>query len=48
MEAGDEVVIIGCNGKAAILPTEPARALGTVASEILTGLGARVPRVYRD
>jgi len=43
---GDEVVLIGTNGKASILPTEPARALGTVASEILSGLGKRIPRVY--
>jgi len=44
---GDDVVLIGTNGSLAIPPTEPAKALGTVASEVLSGLGKRVPRVYR-
>ncbi len=44
--AGDEVILIGTNGKVAIPPTEPARTMGTVASEVLTGLGKRIPRVY--
>ncbi len=44
---GDDVVLIGTNGRLAIPPTEPAKALGTVASEVLSGLGKRVPRVYR-
>jgi alanine racemase len=43
---GDEVILIGTNGKVAIPPTEPARALGTVASEVLSGLTKRIPRVY--
>ena len=47
-QAGDEVVLIGTNGKVSIPPTEPARALGTVASEVLSGLGKRIPRLYRD
>ena len=47
-QPGDEVVLIGTNGKASIPPTEPARALGTVASEVLSGLTKRVPRLYRD
>jgi len=45
---GDEVILIGANGSAAIPPTEPARALGTVCSEVLSGLNRRVPRVYSD
>jgi alanine racemase len=44
---GDDVVLIGTNGRLAIPPTEPAKALGTVASEVLSGLGKRVPRIYR-
>jgi alanine racemase len=48
VEAGDDATLIGVNGQATIPPTEPARALGTVASELLTGLGKRIPRVYRD
>ena len=46
-QPGDEIILIGANGKLAIPPTEPARSLGTVASEILSGLGKRVPRIYR-
>ncbi len=45
---GDEAILIGTNGKVTIPPTEPARAVGTVASEILTGLSKRIPRVYCD
>ncbi|MFQ5724221.1 MAG: alanine racemase, partial [Terriglobia bacterium] len=45
---GDHAVLIGSNGNASIPPTEPARALGTVASEVLSGLGRRVTRLYRD
>lgn len=47
-QAGDEVTLIGQNGNAAIPPTELARALDTVASEVLSGLGKRIPRVYCD
>ncbi|MFB3095324.1 MAG: alanine racemase C-terminal domain-containing protein [Candidatus Acidiferrales bacterium] len=45
---GDELVLIGSNGVASIPPTEVARALGSVASEVLSGLGKRIPRVYHD
>ncbi len=48
VEAGDEVLLMGTNGTATISPSEIARSLGTVASEILTGIGKRVPRVYLD
>jgi alanine racemase len=47
-QPGDEVILIGSNGSAAIPPTEPARALGTVCSEVLSGLNGRVPRVYTE
>ncbi|MGH9804727.1 MAG: alanine racemase [Candidatus Acidiferrales bacterium] len=47
-QPGDEVILIGANGSAAIPPTEPARALGTVCSEVLSGLNRRVPRIYCD
>jgi alanine racemase len=45
-QPGDEVIFIGSNGTTAIPPTEPARVLGTVCSEVLSGLNRRVPRVY--
>jgi alanine racemase len=47
-EAGDEVVLMGSNGKTTISPSEVARNLGSVASEVLTGIGKRVRRVYLD
>ena len=44
--AGDEAILLGSGGEVAISPSEVARSLGTVASEILTGIGKRVPRYY--
>jgi len=44
---GDEVVLIGSQGGAEITATEWAERLGTVAYEVVTGIGARVPRTYR-
>ena len=43
--AGDEVVLIGCQGDDEITATEVARRLGTIAYEVLTSVSARVPRV---
>ncbi len=44
---GDEVVLIGRQGDDAIGAWEWADRLGTIAYEVLTGVGGRVPRVYR-
>jgi len=44
---GDEVVLIGRQGDEAVGAWEWATRLGTIAYEVLTGIGARVPRVYR-
>ncbi len=46
VEAGDEVVLIGRQGDAEITATEWADVLGTISYEIVTGIGARVPRTY--
>jgi alanine racemase len=46
VEVGDEVVLIGSQGDAEIAASEWADRLGTVAYEIITGIGARVPRTY--
>jgi alanine racemase len=46
-EVGDEVVLIGRQGDEEITATEWAEKLGTIAYEIVTGIGARVPRSYR-
>ncbi|MBI3911296.1 MAG: alanine racemase [Armatimonadetes bacterium] len=43
---GDEAVFIGRQGEQEITVPEIARHVGTVTYEILTRLGARLPRVY--
>jgi alanine racemase len=43
---GDEVVLIGRQSKEEILATEVAAWASTIAWEIFTGIGSRVPRVY--
>ena len=46
VDVGDEVVLIGTQGDAEVTATEWAERLGTVAYEVITGIGARVPRTY--
>ena len=46
VEADDEVVLIGAQGDEEITATEWAERLGTISYEIVTGIGARVPRTY--
>ncbi|MFI5053376.1 MAG: alanine racemase [Acidimicrobiia bacterium] len=46
-EADDEVVLIGRQDDHEITATEWAEKLGTISYEIVTGIGARVPRTYR-
>ncbi len=43
---GDEVVVIGRQGKAEITAEEVAELCGTISYEILCGIAARVPRLY--
>jgi len=45
---GDEAVVIGAQGAAAITVEEVAACAGTIAYEILCGIGPRVPRRYLD
>lgn len=45
---GDEAVVIGAQGAAAITVEEVAAGAGTIAYEILCGIGPRVPRRYLD
>jgi alanine racemase len=47
VEPGDEVVMLGTQGAEAITAQEVADALGTIPYEVVCGIGARVPRVYR-
>lgn len=44
---GDEVVLIGRQGTEEVTAEEWAERLGTISYEVLTGIGPRVPRVYR-
>jgi alanine racemase len=46
VKVGDEVVLIGAQGKNRITAEELARLSGTISYEIACGLGSRIPRVY--
>lgn len=46
VEVGDEVVLLGEQGTERITASEWADHLGTIAYEIVTGIGTRVPRRY--
>ncbi len=46
VEVGDEVVLLGAQGDDEITAGEWAEHLGTIAYEIVTGIGTRVPRRY--
>lgn len=48
VEAGDEVVLIGDQGTAAVSADDWARWLDTINYEVVCGVGRRVPRVYVD
>jgi alanine racemase len=47
VDVDDEVVLIGRQGDQEITATEWAERLGTIAYEVVCGIGARVPRGYR-
>jgi alanine racemase len=44
--AGDEVVLIGRQGKESLSAEELARNWGTINYEVTCGITARVPRYY--
>jgi alanine racemase len=46
-ETGDEVVLYGRQGEAEVSIAEAAGTLGTIPYELMTGLTARVPRIWR-
>lgn len=48
LSTGEEAVFIGRQGKEEITARELAVLGGTIAYEILCGIGGRVPRVYRN
>jgi alanine racemase len=43
---GDEVVLIGSQGKKKVTTEELAMLCGTIPYEIVCGLGSRIPRIY--
>ncbi len=45
-QVGDEAVLLGRQGAEEILATEMAARASTIAWEVFTGIGSRVPRVY--
>lgn len=47
VQAGDEVVLIGRQGDEEVTADELADLQGTISYEVLTSIGARVPRVFR-
>ena len=46
VKQGDEVVLLGRQGSAEISVDEMAAWSNTISYEILTSIGARVPRIY--
>ena len=46
VEVGDEVVLLGAQGKEEITADEWAELLGTIVYEIVCGFGPRIPRRY--
>jgi alanine racemase len=46
-DVGDEVVLIGSQGKETISADDIARALDTINYEVVTRISSRIPRVYR-
>jgi len=47
VEAGDIVTVIGKDGNEEIRCEEIAEAAGTITNDILSGLSARLPRIYK-
>ena len=46
VKIGDEVIIMGTDGKNTILADDIARATGTINYEIVCAFGQRLPKVY--
>lgn len=47
VKVGDEVVLIGRQGKDIISVEELAKISGTISYEIVCGLGSRIPRIFK-
>ena len=46
VKVGDEVIIMGSDGKNTILADDIAKATGTINYEIICAFGQRLPKVY--
>ena len=46
VKVGDEVIVMGTDGKNTILPDDIAKATGTINYEITCAFGQRLPKVY--
>ena len=46
VKVGDEVIIMGTDGKNTILADDIAKATGTINYEICCAFGQRLPKVY--
>lgn len=46
VKAGDQAILIGQQGDAAITAEDMANQIGTISHEILTGIATRVPRIF--
>jgi alanine racemase len=46
VKLGEEIVLLGEQGKEIVTADELANHVGTIAYEILTGIGDRVTRTY--
>jgi alanine racemase len=45
---GDEVVLIGKQGRGRITVEEIAEKIGSISYEVLCAIGKRVPRIYKE
>jgi alanine racemase len=48
VSAGDEVILMGRQGKERITPEEIAEKIKSISYEVLCSIGKRVPRVYKN
>ena len=48
VSVGDEVILMGKQGREQITPEEIAEKINSISYEVLCSIGKRVPRVYKD
>jgi alanine racemase len=48
VKVGDEVVLMGRQGKEQITPDEIAEKINSISYEVLCSIGKRVPRIYKN